>query len=95
MNAPLAYLWIVVLAVFLWKRNAWTGLALAAFTWALILWWVAAYDLVNGLYLGRQGGCVGSLNVMLAVLIPVSLLGLLVVIVRFYRWMSTRGSFLE
>lgn len=79
LNTPLGYVWIAVLAVFLWKRNTSSGFLTILCSLFLLAEWVVMYNLNDDLYLGGLGGCVGSLSITINVLSAVSFLGVAVV----------------
>ncbi|OED50174.1 hypothetical protein AB838_03575 [Rhodobacteraceae bacterium (ex Bugula neritina AB1)] len=89
MNSPSGYVWIAVVALFLWKRNALSGALLALFSLALLADWnLFKYNFVDDLYLGQLGGCVGTHEVANTVLVAASLLG----IAQFGFWVLKRSS---
>lgn len=84
-NTPLGYIWMAVLALFLWKRNTLSGVLMTLCSLVLLAHWIMTSELNDDLYLGRLGGCVGSLAVTTAVLLVVSLFGLVVIGARLYK----------
>jgi len=85
LNTPLGYVWIAVLALFLWKRNTFSGILMILCSLILLANWIGMYELNDDLYLGGLGGCVGSLSITISVLLVVSLLGIAVVGSRLYK----------
>ncbi|KIC07700.1 hypothetical protein RA19_23270 [Leisingera sp. ANG-M1] len=86
MNSPSGYVWVAVVTLFLWKRNALSGALLAFLSLALLADWnLFKYNLVDDLYLGQLGGCVGSLEVANVVLLTASFLGIALVGFRVFR----------
>ena len=79
LTTPLGYIWMAVLFMFLWKRTAFSGILISTFSLGLLVHWFAIYELHDDLYLGRLGGCVGSLSVTIAALSLAILLGSAVV----------------
>ena len=78
MNEPLGFVWLALLALFLWKRNTLSGSLLALFSLGLLADWnLLKYNLDDGLYYGQLGGCVGSLAVSNALLLVASLIGII------------------
>ena len=73
MNIPLGYVWVVVLLLFLWKRSALFGVLLILNSLALLVLATVNYTIIDELHLGRLGGCVGSLNVTVTILITACL----------------------
>lgn len=85
-NEPLGFAWLAILALFIWKRNAWTGLLLAIFSIGVALEWNALkYNLDDDLYYGQLGGCVGSLLVANIVLLSVAAFGFVTFLVQWRR----------
>ena len=72
-------------ALFLWKRGLWTGVLLGGLSLWLWFGWSLHYALDDDLFLGRLGGCVGSLTVTYAVLLSAAVLGFGVAGYRLYR----------
>ena len=86
MNSPSGYVWMAVFALFLWKRNALSGILLTLFSLVLLADWnLFKYNFVDDLYLGQLGGCVGTHEVANAVLLTASFLGIALVGIRVFR----------
>ncbi|MEM9585031.1 MAG: hypothetical protein AAGA08_18120 [Pseudomonadota bacterium] len=85
LNMPLGYVWMVVLVLFLWKRNIFGGVLATLCSFILIANWIGMYEFNDDLYLGRLGGCVGSLSITIAVLSAVGFLGAAVAGARLYK----------
>ena len=85
LNTPPGYIWIAILALFLWQRGVRSGLLITLGSLILIAHWTAMYELNDDLYLGRLGGCVGSLSIATAVLLTASLLGAAIIGARLYN----------
>ena len=90
MNTPLGYIWVIFLLLFLWKRNALFGFLLILNSLALLALSIVDYTIIDELYLGRLGGCVGSPNVTVGVLGIVSLFGAIIVTRSLYNWTLKR-----
>jgi hypothetical protein len=84
-NTPLGYIWIVILALFLWKRSILTGFLMALGSLVLLANWIAMYEINDDFYLGRLGGCVGSLSITTAVFLAASLFGVAAIGARVYK----------
>lgn len=74
--------WLGLLAQLFWRMNGILGFLFAAFSVALGGHWVIHYTMNDDLRLGTEGGCVGSLDVTLAVLAAGTVLGLAVMTLR-------------
>ncbi len=86
MNEPLGFVWLAMLASFMWKRNGWTGSLLAIFSiWVAFDWNALKYNLDDDLYYGQLGGCVGSLLVANIVLLSAAAFGIATVLFRWRR----------
>ena len=85
MNEPLGFVWLAIFALFLWKRSALFGSLLVISSLGLLAEWnFGKYNLVDDLYYGQLGGCVGSLTVTNGVLLLASFLGIVVVLLRLH-----------
>lgn len=85
LNTPMGYIWIAILALFLWKKSTFSGVVVILCSLIVLANWIGMYELNDDLYLGSLGGCVGSLSITIAVLLAVGLLGVAVVGARLYR----------
>ena len=87
-NGPFGFAWLATLALFIWKRNAWTGLLLAIISVGVAFHWNAVkYNIDDDLYYGQLGGCVGSLLVANFVLLSAAAFGVATV---FIKWLGRK-----
>jgi len=85
MNEPLSFVWLAIMALFLWKRSMLFSVLLPLLSlWLWADWNWLKYYLDDDLYHGQLGGCVGSLAVTNIVLLTAFLLGILA---AFWRWL--------
>jgi len=79
LNTPFGYVWIAILVLCLWKRNALSGIFLMLSSMAILTNWNIQYNQNDDLYYGHLGGCVGSLSVTSSVLLVASAVGVITV----------------
>ena len=92
LNTPFGYIWVAALILLLWKRSILPGVLLIFVSGTLFAFWnTIRYNLVDDLYYGQLGGCVGSLDFANLVLVIAGLLGLGAICFSLYKRESRSG----